>query len=360
MKQFIFLACLLVARFQLLAQPSSIHFMISNGSTEVSKITISKINYESAKSEELRSFKDFSPGKTNVFKDKFDQPSIYIVSTDKGKNIRIAVEKPGLVQLNVKDVIELYSQVAKTSDFMSVIGELEMEFFGPLKTEYQKAMQANDTETLAKLEGMKEKIMKKFSTAMENKVIEMGASALAYDALTYFDVHKNYAFLQKMNTSFAKKYPQSAMSKNLDKRMRKAEQVALGGHAPVFQSEVVEGGSIDLSALRGQYVLIDFWASWCLACRVENPKLVKQLNSFREKGFALISISIDENPDALKKALVKDELSGYNILDSSKSIYELYQLTSLPSNFLLDKNGQIIAKNISAEQLGAQLNILLP
>ena len=359
MRQLIILACLIIAHAQLKAQPNLTKFVLSVDSRPINEITISKMNYEAGESEKLRSIKKLTPDHPVVSRDRFNDPAIYTISTNDGQSIRIAVERPGTISLKLGDVIILESDVAKKSDFMAVIGKLEMEFFGELKAEYQKAMRANDQQTLARLEGKKEGIMRKFSAAMENTVIEMGASALAYDALTYFDVHKNYAFLQKMNAAFAQKYPGSSMSRKLGERMQRAEQVAMGGRAPIFQSKVVEGGNLDLSALRGQYVLIDFWASWCLACRVENPKLVSQLNTFKDKGFSLVSISIDENPEALRKAIAKDQLSGYNILDSSKSIYHLYQLTSLPSNFLLDKKGKIIAKNISADQLQVKLSSLL-
>ena len=261
------------------------------------------------------------------------------------------MEQNGTVDLQLGEKITLESSVAKKSDFQQIIQTLNVQFFGSLINDFDRAMKENDQATIANLEKMKDKILVEFIAAMEDTVNEMGPSALAYDALQYFDIHKNFDFLNEMSEQFNTKYPNSRMSRSLQARMDKASLVAPGREAPAFTTTKLEGADFSLTDYRGSFMLIDFWASWCRACRIENPKFVEIYKMYSNKKFDIVSVSIDEDIAAWKNAIKKDGLPWSQILDADRSIYSLYLLSSLPSNFLLNREGKIIAKNISADQL---------
>ena len=233
------------------------------------------------------------------------------------------------------------------------------EFFGDLISKFDQAIKENDSEEIARLEKLKPELLKDFVMAMEGKVRKMGVSALAYDALAFFDIHKNYEFLQEMNTNFQALIPNSGMSRDLQKRMQLASQVAIGVQAPDFTTVSIEGSNIALKDFRGKYLLIDFWASWCRACRVENPKFVSLYQTYKNKGFEIISVSIDEDRGLWKEAIGHDGLTWTQILDQDHELYNLFMLSSLPSNFLLDTEGTIVGKNVDAIELAKQLSELL-
>ena len=140
--------------------------------------------------------------------------------------------------------------------------------------------------------------------------------------------------------------------------MLKLQLGADRGSDVVFTHE--DGAALTLAAFEGKFVVLNFWATWCRPCRLENPKLVSQYEEFNNMGFEILNISIDKDSTQWKESIKKDGLlSHQQILDVDLSIYKLYSLSTLPANFLLDNSGRIIAKNISTKELGARLSSLL-
>jgi thiol-disulfide isomerase/thioredoxin len=135
----------------------------------------------------------------------------------------------------------------------------------------------------------------------------------------------------------------------------------IGNKAPGLAGQSPLGNTYSLSDLRGKMVLIDFWASWCMPCRIENPNLVKVYQSYKDSkftsgdGFTIYSISLDFKKDLWTEAIRKDGLawethvSDLKGWDAEPAVD--YQITAIPSNFLIDGNGIIIAKNLRAEAL---------
>lgn len=123
-----------------------------------------------------------------------------------------------------------------------------------------------------------------------------------------------------------------------------------------------EGKLVKLSEIKGKYVLLDFWAAWCRPCRQENPHLLATYERYRSKGFEVLGVSLDGNANAWKKAIREDKLAWKNVseLNGMKNKAALiYMIHAVPSNFLLDKNGIIIAKDLKGDALNNKLAELL-
>jgi peroxiredoxin len=152
------------------------------------------------------------------------------------------------------------------------------------------------------------------------------------------------------NTEYVKVL--SELAENVDK-------VAIGKKAPNFQARTRDGKNVQLTDFTGRgFVLLDFWASWCAPCRKENPDLVKLYEKYRDKGFELISVSLDHKADAWINAVEKDGLTWTQLVDFNAwagEAVKTYGVRLIPYKFLIDKNGIIVEKNLR----GKDLDILL-
>jgi peroxiredoxin len=129
--------------------------------------------------------------------------------------------------------------------------------------------------------------------------------------------------------------------------------------APEISLPSPKGDTIKLSSTRGSVVLLDFWASWCSPCRLENPNLIKAYNLYQSKGFQIYQVSLDKTKEAWTKGIQDDHLERWIHVSDIKYwnsiVVPLYKIESIPSNFLLDREGRIIASNLRGEMLESKL-----
>ena len=148
------------------------------------------------------------------------------------------------------------------------------------------------------------------------------------------------------------------------KSAKKSELVMIGKIVPNFSAPNPQGKLIELNKIKGKVTIIDFWASWCKPCRVENPNLVKLYNEYHSKGLEIISVSLDREAqkDFWIKAIEKDQLNWYNISNLKfwqEPIAKLYGVNSIPATFIIDENGILIAKKLRGPQLDQKIKELL-
>lgn len=135
-----------------------------------------------------------------------------------------------------------------------------------------------------------------------------------------------------------------------------------GTQAVEFTQNDTSNNPVSLSSFKGKYVLVDFWASWCGPCRNENPAVVAAYNAFKDKNFTILSVSLDQNKEKWKQAIVADNLAWTHVSDLKywqNEVAQLYRIQSIPANMLLDPTGKIIARNLRGEALYEMLGKLL-
>ncbi|HEY1111922.1 MAG TPA: TlpA disulfide reductase family protein [Chitinophagaceae bacterium] len=164
--------------------------------------------------------------------------------------------------------------------------------------------------------------------------------------------------MEQRYMSLDEKVRQSQIGKSLAEFITFNKVGAIGTEAIDFTQNDLDGKPVALSSFKGKYVLLDFWASWCKPCRIENPNVVKAYNKFKDKNFTILGVSLDQNEEAWKKAIEKDGLPWTHVSDLqswNNAVAALYRVQAIPQNYLIDPNGKIIAKNLRAEQLEEKL-----
>ena len=143
--------------------------------------------------------------------------------------------------------------------------------------------------------------------------------------------------------------------KELKYKIFEAQQMtAINKKATYFSQTDTAGIEISLSSFKGKYLLIDFWASWCAPCRAENPNLKNAYKKYKSKGFEVLGVSLDNDKSAWTKAILNDSLTWTNISDLKgwkNDIAKKYVVNAVPGNYLLNKDGKIIAINLRGEKL---------
>ena len=137
---------------------------------------------------------------------------------------------------------------------------------------------------------------------------------------------------------------------------------AIGEIAPLFDGPTPTGDRIALESFRGKVVIIDFWASWCRPCRIENPNLVRLYKRMHDKGLEIVGVSLDRNKASWERAIADDGLTWNHVSNLqywADPIAQLYSVRSIPAAFVLDREGRIVGKNLRGAQLDAKIEELL-
>ncbi|MGN8068617.1 redoxin domain-containing protein [Mucilaginibacter sp. 22184] len=156
----------------------------------------------------------------------------------------------------------------------------------------------------------------------------------------------------------------SMMKAALAKQKVETGKIPVGSKAPEFTENDIHDKPVSLSSFKGKYVLVDFWASWCLPCRQENPNVLKAYNKYKDKGFTVLGVSLDSESAKASwlKAIASDALPWTQISDLKgwkNQAAQLYGVGSIPQNFLIDPNGVVIATNLRGEDLHTKLASIL-
>ncbi|MBD1426692.1 TlpA disulfide reductase family protein [Sphingobacterium arenae] len=277
----------------------------------------------------------------------------------------------GTIRVSAKDSIR-YAQVSGTKmaeaheRLAKQIRPSETKLFDGLNTfkmmpegEEKKAYLAKLIPEISKQHSAKQKIVHEF----------VSENPTSYVALYYLDktaqgrlanYETTYPYFEKLSTELK----ETVLGKQLEERLLAAKGQLTGTIYKDFSSTTPQGNALSLKEIvtKNKFTLVDFWASWCGPCRKENPHVVEAYNAFKDKGFTVLSVSLDDDESRWKAAIEQDGMPWYHV-SSLKGWKEpaaaLYGVRAIPQNILIDGKGKIVASNLRGEALFNKIQELL-
>ncbi len=294
------------------------------------------------------------------FSGTIQSPELYLISFD-GQRGRIRVfVAPGDIEISGTPddyTIKGSEPEALLETFDKSLEEFDNErrtIYGDYKT----AQQVGDKEKMKKIEDRFDEIEEEEKSYIIDFAKTNNTSVVApYVALRYiyyFDLDD----LNEIAGSLSASLNNSEYVKSLSKQIEKLTNVQIGKPAPLFTQNDTAGKPVSIENFQGKYVLIDFWASWCSPCRAESPNLVAAYDKYKDKGFTILGVSLDRNKQRWLQAIADDNLNWTQVSDLKywdNEVSDLYGVSSIPSNFLLDPKGIIIAKDLRGDDLNEKL-----
>ena len=250
------------------------------------------------------------------------------------------------------------------SEEMTYLTELNsiMEMFQiearQLNEEFGAASRDKDEVKMAELRDKFIEMQTETNEVIKNKIREMGSSIAVLQAVNYIDKDQEFPFIDSIAQVVNVEIPDYKIKRDFIEEIEKLRKLAVGSPAPDISLPDPDGNIVKLSSLKGSYVLIDFWASWCAPCRKENPNVVRLYQQYHDQGFEIFGVSLDRKAEDWVKAIKDDGLTWTQVSDlkyfESEAARE-YNINAIPATILLDRDGNIIAKNLRGKMLENKL-----
>jgi len=204
---------------------------------------------------------------------------------------------------------------------------------------------------------------KSLLTNIDKFIKEKPASPVAPFILASFnDMFESAAELETRYNKLLPAAQKGIYAEFIQKKINDSKVGGIGSVALDFIQNDTANHPVKLSSFKGKYVLVDFWASWCRPCRMENPNVVAAFQQYKDKNFTVLGVSLDQQKDSWVQAIAADNLTWTHVSDLkywNNAVAQLYHIESIPQNMLIDPTGKIIARNLRGEDLQAKLKELL-
>lgn len=295
-------------------------------------------------------------GKFN-FKVRLLEPQMIYLYYSEKENTPIFAENT-MISVQIKEGEKSIVQGSKSNDDWLLIDE-EFKMFDnrldSIYTVYKEVESKSDTSGLAQIEKNYDREDENKLNYISNYIKENPNSyQSAYLLSRFYSFSSNQQELEDLVNVFNKSGLKSVYIETIKRRIEELNKTKVGSIIADFELPDSNGVVINIKDYRGQYVLIDFWASWCGPCRRENPNLVKAYNEFKDDNFTILGVSLDTERDKWLSAIENDHLAWPHISDLkgwNNEVASYFGVKSIPFSMVIDPNGVIIGKDLRGDEL---------
>jgi thiol-disulfide isomerase/thioredoxin len=296
----------------------------------------------------------------------FLEPALYNLTFDTEKTVLLAIDKGQHIVLNGKNIEAITVKGSVDTDLLNAYEDFRKESLNRLvnsvRTQIKEVQKTASEQEIAELRELEVENYKKHINELTAFIKEkMGTSIAIYPTSIRWNGEENLLFYKELITRFEEKYPTIAITTKLKQRVQLLEKTSVGRVISNIKMPNAAGTIIELDSIHKKYTLIDFWASWCPPCRAESSLLNELYANYNKKGFEIYGISLDSKTESWLKALEKDQRIWPNVstVEGFKTPISIeYGITALPTNFLIDETGKIVATNLHGKHLKAKIETL--
>lgn len=292
----------------------------------------------------------FLPPADGFYRVMLTDQNLFVVVVRDNKNIVVDAEASNMYQsyeVKKSEPTQLLKDLNKILGVRDSIGMV-----------MQTAQMNNDQALFSEVIAVYEPTLEKVNLDIKKFIDENTQTYAALAALQNLNPDADFEYYAKVISELEGIADENDYYAALSKEVNAMKKFAPGSPAPNFTLPTPEGESMSLSDLKGQYVLIDFWASWCGPCRRENPNVKRVYDKYHSKGFEILGVSLDKNRNAWLAAIKQDGLEWPHVSDLkywNSAVVPMYQITGIPLTVLVDPEGNIVAKNLRGPALETKL-----